>query len=232
MKFIKKVGVQMEKYFNADLKRRMKIISAYQIDTLFDIGANVGRYALIMRKAGYSGKIISFEPMSAAFEQLKNNSKNDKNWIINHYGLGNENTETEINISNNSYSSSILNIMPSHVESAPNSRYVAKEEIQLKTFDSVFNSFYEKGSRIMMKIDTQGFEKQVLEGAENSLKNIDILQLEMSLVPLYENEMLYLDMIHYLSSKGFHLYSLESGFSNPKTGQLLQADGIFVRNIL
>ncbi|WP_340111701.1 FkbM family methyltransferase [Maribellus mangrovi] len=232
MKFVKKVGVQMEKYFNADLKRRIKILNTYQIDTLFDIGANVGRYALIMRKAGYSGKIISFEPMSAAFEQLKNNSKNDKNWIINHYGLGNENTETEINISNNSYSSSILNIMPTHVESAPNSRYVAKEEIQLKTFDSVFKSFYKKESRIMMKIDTQGFEKHVLEGAENSLKDVEVLQLEMSLVPLYENEMLYLDMIHYLSSKGFHLYSLESGFSNPNTGQLLQADGIFVRNIL
>ncbi|HSU27024.1 MAG TPA: hypothetical protein VLJ68_01505, partial [Chitinophagaceae bacterium] len=55
-----------------------------------------------------------------------------------------------------------------------------------------------------------------------------IIQLEMSIVPLYENEMLYVDMIDHLARKGFQLYSLENGFSNPETGKLLQVDGVFV----
>jgi hypothetical protein len=57
-----------------------------------------------------------------------------------------------------------------------------------------------------------------------------VIQLEMSLVPLYENEMLFFEMTKYLNDKGFQLYSLENGFSNPDTGQLLQVDGIFIKN--
>jgi hypothetical protein len=80
----------------------------------------------------------------------------------------------------------------------------------------------------MVKIDTQGYEKNVIDGATASLDKIKVFQLEMSIFPLYENEMLYLDMIQYLDNKGFQLFTLENGFSDPKTGQLLQLDGIFV----
>jgi len=81
---------------------------------------------------------------------------------------------------------------------------------------------------VMMKIDTQGYEKNVIDGALTSLNRIKIIQLEMSIVPLYENETLFVEMIQYLDNNGFILYSLENGFSNPTTGQLLQVDGIFV----
>lgn len=228
-RFIKRAGVQLEKYTNNDLKRRSKIIRTYKIDTLLDVGANVGRYGLLIRKAGYKGKIISFEPLNSAFEELQRKSRKDEKWIVNNYGLGNEQKETEINISKNSYSSSILNILDTHIKSAPNSQYIAKQKIKLKTLDEVFHNFCNENSKIMMKIDTQGFEKNVLDGAQKSLSHINLLQLEMSLVPLYENEILYLEMIHFLRDKGFSLYSLENGFSNHDTGQLLQVDGIFVK---
>ena len=80
----------------------------------------------------------------------------------------------------------------------------------------------------MLKIDVQGFEKKVLAGAEASLQKIKIIQLEMSLVPLYQNEWLFHEVLEYLTQKGFQLYSLENGFFNKETGQLLQADGIFI----
>ena len=81
----------------------------------------------------------------------------------------------------------------------------------------------------MLKIDTQGYEKNVIDGATKSLGSIKVIQLEMSILPLYENEMLYVDMINYLDKKGFQLFSLENGFSDQHTGQLLQVDGIFVQ---
>lgn len=229
-KITRPVGICLEKYTNPDLKRRIKLINTHEIDTLLDIGANVGRYVRIMRHAGYKNQVISFEPMNAAFEELAKHAKRDKNWIGYNYGLGDENTQTEINISNNSYSSSILNMQSTHLESAPNSKYVAKQAIELKKLDAIFPSICNPASNIMMKIDTQGYEKNVLDGAEQTLKHIRIIQLEMSLVPLYENEMLYLDMILFLKAKGFELHSLENGFSNPTTGQLLQFDGIFVKS--
>jgi hypothetical protein len=82
----------------------------------------------------------------------------------------------------------------------------------------------------MLKIDTQGFEKNVLLGAENSLQNITLLQLEISIQPLYENEVLFVEMVNYLQDIGFDLFTLENGIRDPKSGKLLQVDGIFLNN--
>jgi len=83
----------------------------------------------------------------------------------------------------------------------------------------------------MMKIDVQGFEKNVLDGATKSLDSIKIIQLEMSIIPLYENEMLFVDMINYLKDRGFELFSLENGYFDSTTGKLLQVDGTFEKSI-
>ena len=229
-KLLREVGIQIKKYPDPDHERRMKIINSLGINVLFDIGANTGQYALKMRELGYKNKIISFEPLSQAFKDLRKNSLRDNNWIVNNYALGNENIINFINVARNSYSSSILNMLPKHIESAPNSKFIDREQIEIKKLDSVFDSFCDNNrENVMLKIDTQGYEKNVIDGAANSLQIIKIIQLEMSLIPLYENEMLYKEMIEYLEAKGFTLFSLENGFSN-SIGQLLQVDGIFVKN--
>jgi len=164
-KILRKKGIQLKRYPEDDFVRRMKIVDNYNIDTLFDIGANAGQYSSNMRELGYRKKIISFEPLKSAFEELKKASLKDNNWVINNYALGNENIKSMINVAGNSYSSSILNMLPTHLKSAPESNYIAQEEIEIKTFDSIFNSFCNKEDRVMIKIDTQGYEKNVLEGA-------------------------------------------------------------------
>jgi FkbM family methyltransferase len=218
---------------NPDLKRRTKIVKHYNIDLLFDIGANQGQYAKKMRQLGFHHRIVSFEPLKNAFNELQKASEHDKRWKVNNYAIGNEDTKSLINIAANSYSSSILKMLPSLIQNAPEARYVAQQEIEIKKLDSVFPSFSDGKDHVMIKIDTQGFEKNVIDGAIESLKKTAIVQLEMSLAPLYENEMLYMEMINYMDKRGFQLFSLETdGFSNPVTGQLLQADGIFVRKSL
>ncbi|MEO7294069.1 MAG: FkbM family methyltransferase [Ginsengibacter sp.] len=224
---LKGIGYQIKKYRGEDIPR-LKIMAHFDIDKLLDVGANIGQYSLEMRELGFKEEIISFEPLRAAYEQLKKVAKKDKNWVVNNYALGNENVESFINVSANSMSSSILNMLPEHIKSAPESEYVAKECIEIKKLDSVFELFFKEGDNIMLKIDTQGFERNVILGAENVLNKIRIIQLEMSVVPLYENEILFIDMINFLDSKGFELFSLENGFSDIKTGRLLQLDGIFV----
>lgn len=236
-KILNKVGLQIKRYpdpikLSPDMARRVKMLKYFKIDTILDIGANTGQFAVKMRKLGFRDKIISFEPLSNAFDQLKSNSLEDENWLISNYALGNEDAKSIINVSNNSQSSSILNMLPIHLSSAPSSEYIAREEIEVKKLDSIFNLFCKNTDKIMMKIDTQGYEKNVIEGALESLKMIDIIQLEMSIVPLYENEMLFVEMINYLERNGFQLFALENGFSNPSSGRLLQVDGIFVKGTL
>jgi FkbM family methyltransferase len=226
---LKKNGILVKRYPETDIVRRMKLVANNKIDTLIDIGANAGQYASLMREYGYKGKIISFEPLKNAFEELKKESSRDNNWLINNYALGNDNTTSMINVAGNSWSSSILNMLPSHENVAPESKYVKQEKIEIKKLDSIFNSFC-KNDNVMMKIDVQGFEKNVLDGATKSLDSIKIIQLEMSIIPLYENEMLFVDMINYLKDRGFELFSLENGYFDSNTGKLLQVDGIFEKS--
>jgi FkbM family methyltransferase len=223
-----KMGIPVLKYLKPDLLRRVKIMQHHGIDLLFDVGANAGQYGELTRTVNFRGKIISFEPLNDAFQKLNQASSKDQQWEINNYALGDVAGKSTINIAGNSYSSSILKMEEQHVETLPESKYIGTQEIEIKTLNDVFNSYYKAGNKVMLKIDTQGYEKQVIEGASDVLDKITLIQLEMSLVALYESELLLTEMIQFLDQKGFTLIALENGFSDKKTGQLFQVDGIFL----
>jgi FkbM family methyltransferase len=231
-KSIQKTGLTIVRYPTHDQKRRVLAYQHFQIGTLLDVGANSGQYAGLMRELGYEGTIHSFEPTSNAFDLLRNKSKKDKNWHIHKLAIGANTGEVEINISENSFSSSILEIEQSHVISAPQSRYINKETVSIETIDNLFPVITKGARSIFLKIDTQGFESEVLKGAENNLHKIKCIQLEMSLVKLYKNEWLFEETLNYLKKRYFDIYTIEPEFYNTKTGQLLQVDAIFYnRNI-
>jgi hypothetical protein len=118
-KILRVFNFQINSYPNSDLNRRIHLIMNMNIDLIFDIGANDGGYALQMRELKYKGSIMSFEPLSDIFKKLENVSSKDPNWSVYNYALGNENGKSEINIAQNTYSSSILNMLPLHLKSAP-----------------------------------------------------------------------------------------------------------------
>jgi FkbM family methyltransferase len=212
------------------LARKRQLFDVYKIDTVLDIGANSGQFAKQIRNdIGFAQRILSFEPLSTAFELLKANAKDDPAWEVFNYAIGNTVETGEINIAGNSYSSSLLGMLPSHEESAPDSKYIGKEAIDIKTLDSIFFDLCKTARNVYMKVDTQGFESQVLKGAESSLAQIDTVQMEMSLVPLYEGELLFNEMLMLMGKKGYTLVAIEDVFSDPVSGQLVQVDGIFHR---
>lgn len=211
------------------VRRRIDLFNQYDINLIFDIGANTGQFAKRIREQGYQGKIVSFEPLPNAFEILQKSASQDKNWEVFNCAIGNYDGKTTINVSQNSYSSSILPILPNHIESAPESVYIDAIEVVIKKIDSLIDQFYATDSRLFLKIDTQGFEKQVFEGCLNSLEKIQGSQMELSLVPLYEGETLMQEMITYLKNHGFLLKLIEEGHRNYKTGELLQMEGYFFK---
>ena len=210
--------------------RRMKLMSSCGIDLIFDVGANIGQFAEEIRKLGYKGRIVSFEPLTSAFRVLEKKSAGDPAWEIVNIALGSEDSKNRINISENSYSSSILDMMPTHLKADPSSQYIDKEEVTVQRLDSVFDRYFHEGDRLYLKIDTQGYEKHVIDGAEHSLDKVMCIQMEVSLVPLYDGELLLVDMIGLMSKKGFFPWALEAEFADPETGQLLQVNTIFVRS--
>jgi FkbM family methyltransferase len=231
-KLTHKVGVSIRPYTAATHpdKRLANSLKYFDIDLILDIGANVGQFAQSVLDNGYSGKIISFEPIKNCHEKLTQKAKSVKNWVIYDQGaIGSKEEWVEINISKNSVSSSILGIKKAHIEGEPDSKYIAKEKVKVRRLDDVIRAedFFKK---IFIKIDVQGFEMEVLKGGQNVLNQASLVSIELSLVPMYENNgIIYTDVIKYMEDHGFYLFGVQTGFVNKETGQVLQADGLFAK---
>lgn len=222
-------GFDIIKYPSPDLDRRLKLIRHHNIDAIIDVGANVGQFGGYMRSLGFKGRIISFEPMKSAFAKLERYSKNDPLWEVHNCSLGERDGHATINISENSVSSSLLNNLPVLTDNAPQAKFVKTEDIQIKKLDTVFGSLNLEGKNIYVKIDTQGYEDKVLQGAEDSLQYIAGMQIEMSLIPSYEGSSDFKALSSTLENKGFKLTAIENGFYDKETGYQLEIDGIFFR---
>jgi FkbM family methyltransferase len=211
------------------LARHRKQLQSFGIDLVLDVGANRGQTGTNLRAAGYKGEIISFEPSRDTFDILAKTARRDRAWHIHNYALGSANASGTLNISSNSVSSSLLDILPAHLTFAPGAKYIAQQPVEMHTLDSLYDSLCARAHSIYLKIDTQGFEMQVLTGAANSLPHISTIQLEMSLVPLYRNEPLFQDLYSYLTVRGYQLVSVDPAFTDNRTGRQLQIDGVFHR---
>jgi FkbM family methyltransferase len=210
--------------------RRQRLMDTRGINVVLDVGANHGQYASGLRKAGYRGRIVSFEPLAAEYRALSAAAAGDAAWKTMNCAVGDVDGFTEINISGGyTQVSSLLEMLPSAVERRPIWKTTEKEKIEVRRLDSVFDSLCSAEDRVMLKIDTQGYEKRVLDGAEKVLPRIALLQLEMSLIPLYQGETLFHEMCPFLARKGFQLVAVEPGMNDEKTGRLFQLDGIFER---
>jgi FkbM family methyltransferase len=229
---LRKLGYDVARFTpeSHPLARRGRLLRSLQIDVVLDVGANTGQYAQGLRRdQGFAGRICSFEPLAAPFQVLRKRAAGDPHWSAFNFGLGDVAGNATINVAGNSESSSLLDMLPRHLEAAPDSRFVGTEDIEIKTLDEVFSDLCASGERVFLKIDTQGFEGRVLRGADRSLVRIDTVQVEMSLTPLYVGEPTFVEMCQLLVGEGYTMVGLEPGFADPRTGQLLQADGIFHR---
>lgn len=206
------------------------MLKTHQIDTILDVGANTGQFGEMLRSAGYNGRIISFEPLSTARTILSANSRKDPNWIIApQAAIGAQDGEIELNIAGNSASSSVLSMLDTHTTAAPQSAYVNKEKVPLRTLDTLAAKYIRPDSTLFIKVDTQGYEDRVISGAPLIMSRAVGIQLEVSLVPLYEGQMLYDDIMRIVLGMGFKLWSITPVFVDPVSARLMQVDMTFFR---
>jgi FkbM family methyltransferase len=209
----------------------IKLLRYYNINKVFDVGANTGQYAESLFNNGYNGKIVSFEPLTDAHKILLQKKNKYKQWkIAERCAIGDQDKEISINISDNLVSSSILPMLDSQKKYALGSQYIDKETVQMYRLDTIYPKYIENDDILFLKMDVQGYEKFVLMGSEKLLSYLKGIQLECSLVPLYEGEMLFIDTINDLENKGFTLCEIIPGISDHKfSGRLLQVDCIFFK---
>lgn len=212
--------------------RVVDLLDHHGVNTIFDIGANVGQYAQRMRLAGFTGKIISFEPISSNVKHIANLASADPKWeIAPRMAIGAEDGHVEINLSQNNDMSSILNIEKATLKALPKGKYVGKEKVAVKTLDTIFDQFATKSDKVFVKVDTQGFELPVIQGSQEMMASGKILgwQLELSLMPLYHNEPTFEEIVTYLKKVGYDTHYIMQGYFSKKINRQLQIDGIFFK---
>ena len=229
---LRRAGLTVHRYSPATVPdaRIQALLTHHQIDLVLDVGANAGQYATALRHAGYAGQILSFEPVRDAWEQCTANASGDPLWsVAPQMALGAKEGRAEVHVAKNSVSSSILPMRDAHRAAAADSLYVGTESVDLRRLDGVARDAIERARRPFLKIDTQGYEREVLEGATDVLDRIRGVQLEISLAPLYEGSPTLAEILALMEHWGFVPEALLPGFSDLRSGRMLQVDGLFFR---
>ena len=208
------------------------LLKYHQIDLVLDVGANEGQYAKDIIDHGYVGDIISFEPLEHVHSSLQNNAKPHKNWhVAPVMAMGAESGQTKINVSQRSDMSSILEIKPSTLEALSNSEYTETNIVDVKAFDDIAKEYLKPSQNAFLKVDTQGFEMNVLRGAEKSLHSLKGIQLELSLLPLYEGESLFHEITSWLYERGFESHLVIPGYFSKKLMRQMQVDIVYFKAV-
>ncbi len=199
-------------------------------DLVLDVGANTGQYGKRLRELGYRGRIISFEPLSDAHAELSARAEGDALWEVHpRCAVGATLGSGNLNIAANSVSSSLLPMLDLHAEAAPESVYQGTQVTPIITLDSLLDSHIRPSGKPYLKIDTQGYEAQVLAGACDALRLVHAVEIELSLAPLYAEQKTWRYFIDLLEDAGFTLWELRHAFSDPRNGRVLQLDAVFSR---
>ena len=213
--------------FRGDFARHQQhLLEHADIECVVDVGANEGQYGMRLRRLGFRGDIVSFEPIPAASAILRRRCENDVRWTAHEVAIGDRSGTVALHLSGNSVSSSLLDITPRHVGAEGTSAYVGDVSVAIEPLDSYLALLPE---RLWLKVDVQGAEVAVLRGAELVLKRTHLIQIEMSLVELYRGAPTLLGLQTHLDQLGFDLIDVERGFTESESGALLQLDGLFGR---
>ncbi len=207
----------------------IKIMNFYNIDLVLDVGASWGGYAKNLRRFGYKKKIISFEPVTVSYNKLLKNSSDDTLWQIHSKVIISDKAENKmiINVSKDFDNSSVLYSTDLHTENHKDAKFTHQEQVKSEKIDNLFNNYCANENNLMLKIDVQGSEMNVLNGAEKNLKKFKLVQIEVSIQPMYEGQILWSDILKFMMDKNFDIWTIYPGYKKKSIGQLYQFDVIF-----
>lgn len=208
------------------------LLDRYQIDVVIDVGANEGQFALELRRSGYQGKIISFEPIASVFETLTKAAALDRDWDVYHFALGQENSQKTIYVAGDSAFSSLLK-SNDWCEGEFGDESVGKREetvIVRRSEEALAETIQNLDqARIYLKMDTQGYDLEVFMGLGTMANKILALQSEVSIVPIYQGMPHLTASISFFEQAGFDIAGMYP-VSTEKSGlRVVEFDCLMVR---
>ena len=230
--FARRFGIEIGYFPPRYQTRRLgQLLSRLAVDVVLDIGANQGQYAHALRSIGeYRGRIVSLEPGGAAFSRLEAACKHDSAWDCRRLALMDRDGEMTLHVAAGDDLSSFNTSTGVGRAALPPIATRAEESVPTARLDSVYEALVGDSSSVFVKIDVQGSERYVLDGAPRSLGRAVGLQLELPLIPIYEDEVSASDTIGRLDAAGFRLVGVEPLFFDAALGLNLGFDALFLRH--
>ncbi len=149
------------------------ILAKYSIDAIIDVGANEGHFGTSLRDWGFRGEIYSFEPVSGAFGVLESLASKDAKWRAFNFALGASPGEATIHVSRFSQFSSLLDVNEFGLGTMENMKVEQHQRVEVKTLMQCFDEgMLPAKRRYLLKMDTQGYDVEVFNGAGRSIENV------------------------------------------------------------
>jgi len=214
-------------------QRRRRLLETLGTDLVIDVGANAGQYGVEIRRNGYAGRIVSFEPASETFARLRGACQSDPLWTARQLAIGSEPGVATLNLAaNEGKSSSFLDQRDVAFGTTVTMHYVGTETVEVSTLDRVGPEIADEHDRVVLKVDVQGLELEVLDGAASFLDRVQAVETELSLYPMYEHQPDWRVLCDRMADLGFAFFAVDPGYSDPASGRLIEMDGLFVREDL
>ncbi|MFM2420631.1 MAG: hypothetical protein RL385_5354 [Pseudomonadota bacterium] len=199
-----------------------------QIETILDVGANTGQFALAAHRAFPSAEILSFEPLAECYATLAKRLRALPRARAFNIALGEAPGTRSFERNVYSPSSSFLPLGVAHQRSFPFARDTTEVEVQIDTLDAVVDRLA-PAEPMLIKIDVQGYEDRVLQGAQRTLRRARALLVETSFLPLYEGQACHDGICAQLAEHGFRYHGCLDQLTEPGSARILSADSVFLR---
>lgn len=185
-----------------------RLIAMTQPATIFDVGANIGQFGYFLRKdVGFTGQIFSFEPIPELSEALATKVKSDTKWHVFPFALGAAATTLKLNVASSTDFSSFLKFADNTQSLFPAASTQSTIQVEVKTL-SDFILTQQPAFPFLLKLDTQGFDMEVINGCLEELKDCVGILCEVSVIPLYQGQPAWRDVISRLEQLGFGVVGL------------------------
>jgi FkbM family methyltransferase len=227
-RLLRGAGLEVRRWRGSELERHLaRLLPVLRPDAVLDVGAHHGESALRFRRAAFDGPVISFEPAPPSFRELERASADDPRWTAAPIALGSSDTEQRLGIRTASWLTSFLPNSSLGETIEPAMRETTETlDVPLRRLDSVLDEY--TGGRVFLKIDTQGYDLEVVRGATGVLDRVVGLQLELSVQQVYDGQPDYLDVLKKLRSLGFEPTGLFRDSADPGL-RLLEVDAVFAK---
>jgi FkbM family methyltransferase len=226
----RKMGYEVRQYtpLRSFAAAREALLERHDIDVVLDVGANAGQYGAMLRARGFEGRLVSLEPVPEAFAELQRRARADGSWDAVRVAASDVDGEITLNVTGDSRSSSVL---PRNERFAGKAGWAPKESVSVpaRRLDGLVGELLGPHERPYLKLDIQGYERHVLDGAGDALGRFEALEIELSVTPLYEGQPGLAEMLPLLAERGLRPVCMEPILLDDD-GLLMELDGLFARS--